>query len=106
LLILSEVFYLKQFIRSKYIPQKESSVDVATSRNWLHPNQKESTVEIKQIEKPSNPEKDDLIKKFESFKKIKVLFILTNDIDLLPLPLPGEPLKRYSSHFSMGKIKL
>jgi hypothetical protein len=106
LLILSEVFYLRKFIRTKYIPQKESSVDVAsTSRNWLHPNQKESTVEIKQIEKPLDREKDDLIKKFESFKKIKVLFILRNDIDQLPLPLPGEPLKRYSSHFSIGKIK-
>lgn len=99
--ILSEIMDLKHFVIKKFIPQKNSSIDTSLpSRKRQRPTQKESTIEIKQIDKKLDTEREDLIKKIESFKTIKVLYVLRNDLELLPLP--DQPLKRYSSHYSQG----
>lgn len=91
------------FFKYKHLPQKNNSVDASpTNKKWPHPYLKESTVEIKQLDKSKiDLEKENMIKKIESFKTTKVLYILRNDLDVLPLP--DQPFKRYSSHYSIGK---
>jgi hypothetical protein len=106
MIIFTEVIEFKTKIINKFTPQKTSSIDATSpsKKKWSPPNQKESTIEIKNIEnKPlMNTEKEDLIKKIDTFKKIRLLFILRNDLDVLPLP--DQPLKRYSSHYSQGEL--
>lgn len=101
-----QVWYLKHsFLRNKYIPQKNSSIDASPPKKKGQPTQKESTIEIKQGDKSKiDTEKENMIIKLESFKTIKVLYVLRNDLELLPLP--GQPLKRFSSHNSNGNFKV
>ncbi|CAI2360053.1 unnamed protein product [Moneuplotes crassus] len=98
-LLIHEIFYLKNSL-PKLNPNKTNSFDVSPKKTlWAAPKEKASTLEIKHTEKKIDTEKENLIRKIESFKQVKILYILRNDLDVLPLP--GEPLKRFSSHNSL-----
>ena len=105
-MILNEILDLRYFVITKYVPQKNSSIDTSLPSRLRkgRPSQKESKIEIKQISQKLDTERENMIRKIESFKTVKVLYVLRNDLELLALP--DQPLKRYSSHYSQGNHSL
>lgn len=90
------------FLNTKRIDTKFNSVGPKgiTNKKYIQPSQKESSIEIKQnLNKNVDTEHENMMKKIESLKVKRTLYIMSNDLDVLPLP--DQPLKRYSSHYSL-----
>ena len=48
---------------------------------YMQPSNKESSIEIKQNMNKLDTEKENMIKKLESFKVMKTLYVMNNDLD-------------------------
>lgn len=82
------------------ISQNNKKIRDKANSDIIYPSKKESSIEIKQnTNKALDTERENMIKKLESFKAVKTLFIMRNDLDFLPLP--DQPLKQYSSNIDL-----